>query len=181
MDRSDRPPGRGVADTPGEERPAPALADADAILARADDDAAAADEARARVRREGLPDLAPDERIAPLLEPGERLVAHHHGALLERRAPAPGARLTPGVAGELYLTTRRLVLVGRLTLWFELPAIEDAVVSGERLLLVLRGGQGIALQVAQPRRLGVELAAARGAAGAAQASGVDTPPRPDAR
>lgn len=35
------------------------------------------------------------------------------------------------------------------------------MLSGEQLLLVMRGGQGAALSVAQPRLLRVEIAAAR--------------------
>ena len=158
-----------------------ALGDAGDIVARAAADEAAADAARARFRRQGLPALAPDERIEPLLEPGELLVAVRHAALLERRDPSPGERLTTGVAGELYVTSRRLVLVGRLTLSVELAAIADAVVSGERLLLVLRDGHGVALQVAGPHRLWVEIAAARASARSAQDPGATAGPQPAAR
>ncbi|MDA8202861.1 MAG: hypothetical protein M0Z49_08885 [Chloroflexi bacterium] len=158
-----------------------ALADAGDIVARAAADEAAADAARARIRREGLRALAPDERVAPLLEPGELLVAIHHAALLERREPGPGQHITTGVAGELYVTSRRLVLIGRLTLSFELDAIADAVVSGERLLLVLRDGHGVALQVAEPRLLWVEIAAARARARSAQDPGATAGPQPAAR
>ena len=171
MERSDRTSDRRPAAAVAPHDADAALADAGDIVARAAADQAAADEARRRFRREGLPTLPPDARIAPLLEPDERLVALRHGALLERREPAPGTRLTPGVAGELYVTSRRLVLLGRLTLSVELDAIEDAVLSGERLLLVLQGGHGVAVQVAQPRRLWVEIAAARGYARSAQAPG----------
>ena len=148
---------------------------------RAEADEAAADEARARFRREGPPSLPPDERIAPLLEPGERLVAVRHAALLDRREPAPGERLVSGAAGELYVTSRRLVLVGRLTIEIGLETIEDAVLSGERLLLVLREGRGVTLQVGQPRLLCVEIAAARAAARSAQVRGLDAGPPPPAR
>jgi len=162
----------------GEDEPASALANAGDIVARAAADQAAADEARPRFRRDGLPTLPPDERIAPLLEPGERLVALRHAALLDRREPSPGGRLTPGVAGELFVTSRRLVLLGRVTLSFELAAIEDAVLSGERLLLVLHDGHGVALQIAQPSLLWVEIAAARAYARSARASGTGAGPQP---
>jgi hypothetical protein len=158
-----------------------ALADAGQIVERAPAAAGAPDEARARFRRDGAPMLPPDEQIAPFLEPGEQLVALRHAALLDRREPSPGARLTPGVAGDLYVTSRRLVLVGRVRLSFELGEIEDAVVSGERLLLVLRDGRGVALQVAQPRLLWVEIAAARALARPAQPSGRGPVPEPAAR
>ena len=158
-----------------------ALADAAEIVARAATDEAAADEARARFRREGPPNLPPDERIAPLLESGERLVAVRHAALLDRREPAPGERRMVGAAGDLYVTSQRIVLVGRLTLAVALEAIEDAVLSGDRLLLVLREGRGITLQVGQPRLLCVEIAAARAAFRSAQVLGVDAGPPPPAR
>jgi hypothetical protein len=84
-------------------------------------------------------------------------------ALLDRRQPQAGSDAPSGLAGDLYLTSRRLVLVGRLTLSFELDEIEEAMLAGERLLLVLRDGQGASVAVAQPRLLRVEIAAARAA------------------
>jgi hypothetical protein len=180
MERNDRPGVPFVSDALAQREPA-ALADAGEIVQRAVADEAAADEARARFRRDGPPPLPPDDRIAPLLDPDERLVALRHVAMLDRREPSPGTRLTLGVAGELYVTSRRLVLVGRLTLSFELDTIEDAVVSGERLMLVLHDGHGIALQIAQPRLLWVEIAAARGLARSAQASGPGAGSQPAAR
>ena len=59
------------------------------------------------------------------------------------------------------MTSRRIVLLGRLTLAIDLDDIEDAVISGERILLVMGDGQGAALGVAQPRLLRVEIATAR--------------------
>jgi len=167
---------------PGAPGAAPgALADADEIHARAAADESAADEARARFRRSGPPSLLPDERITPLLEPGERLVAIHRAALLDRREPVPGERSATGAAGDLYLTTRRIVLIGRLTLEVALETIEDAVLSGDRLLLVLREGRGIRLQLGEPRLLCVELAAVRAAARSAQPGDRGADPTPLAR
>jgi hypothetical protein len=99
-----------------------------------------------------------------LLAAGEHVVAVRRSALLDRREPAVGSDVPTGLAGDLYLTSRRLVLVGRLTLSFHLDEIEEAMLSGERLLLVMPGGQGASLDVAQPRLLRVEIAAARVAA-----------------
>lgn len=182
MERSQGPsapiPTSGLA---AREEPAAALTDAGDIVERAAADQEAADEARLRFRQGGMRALPPDERIAPLLVPDECLVALRHAVLLDRREPSPGTRLNPAVAGELYVTSRRLVLVGRLTLSFELEAIDDAVLSGERLLLILRDGHGVALQVAQPRLLWVEIAAARGYASSAQASGASSGPQPATR
>lgn len=144
-------------------------------------DQSAADETRLRLRSEGLPTLRPDRRIRPLLATGERVVAVRQAALLERREPSPGMPATGGVGGELYVTSRRLVLVGRLTLSFALDAIDDVVVSGERLLLILRDGHGVAIQVGQPRLLCVEIGAARSAARSALAPASASPDQPTAR
>lgn len=154
---------RGSSDTAGADG-APALRDATQILARAQADEAAADEARERYRTQPHAMLEPDARIAPLLAAGEHVVAVRRSALLDRREPAVGSDVPTGLAGDLYLTSRRLVLVGRLTLSFHLDEIEEAMLSGERLLLVMPGGQGASLDVAQPRLLRVEIAAARVAA-----------------
>ena len=182
MERSPRTGARFVDDRIGLAGSADAaLADAGDIVARVAADEAAADEARLRFRREGLPALPPDACIAPVLDPDEQVVAVRHAALLDRRAPSPGTRLTPGLAGELYVTSRRLLLLGRVTLSFELDAIEDAVLSGERLLVVLRDGHGVALQVAGPRLLWVEIAAARASARSAPAPGSSAGPQPRTR
>ena len=66
-----------------------------------------------------------------------------------------------GAAGDLYLTTRRLVLRSRPALSFELRDIDEVGVSGERLLLVMRDGTAVSLDVAQPRLLRVEIGNAR--------------------
>lgn len=133
------------------------------IRARVGDETAA-DAARAHYRTQPLPTLVPDDCIGPRLVVGERVVAVRQSALLERRQPTPGAHPPAGIEGRLYLTSRRLVLVGRPTLSYELEAIQEALLSGERLLLLLRDGQGLTLEVAQPRLLRVEIAAARTAA-----------------
>jgi len=130
---------------------APAIRDASAILARARADEAAADLARQAYRTQPLPSLGP----------GERVVAVRRSAQLDRRQPTPGWNAPPGLAGDLYLTTRRLVLVGRLTMSFDFEDIEEAGLSGERLLLVLRDGRGVSLDVEQPRLLRVQVATAR--------------------
>lgn len=125
-----------------------------------DEDSAAA--ARARYRVEPMTPIQPDCVITPMLQPGEWLFVVRRGAVLERRQPAPGA-VGPGLTGDLYLTSRRLLHVGRQTLAFGLDEIEEAMLSGDRLLLVLRGGTGIALDVVGPRLLRVDIATARAA------------------
>ena len=141
----------------------PALRDADAILARTIADEADAAEARPRYRADGIKPVAPDERLARLLDPGERALAVHPSAALDRRESALARRPAPGLAGNLYLTSRRLVLVGRHVLTFDLAEIDDVVLSGERLLVAMRDGTGITLDVEGPRLLRVQIAAARSA------------------
>ena len=142
----------------------PAIRDAAEIVARAAADEAAADQAREAYRARAMPALEPDPRIAPLLGPDEHVLAVRRSAMLDRRQAPPRSEASTELAGDLYVTSRRLVLVGRLTLSFHLTEIEEAMLSGERLLLVMPGGQGASLDVAQPRLLRVEIAAARVAA-----------------
>ena len=150
-----------AADTPG--APA-ALRDAAAVLARVAADEAAARDARARFRGGPIAPIEPDACIAEILAAGEDVLAVRRSALVERRQPPPGTAGWPpgvGLGGDLYVTSSRLALVGRTTLTYDLDAIRDAVVSGERLLLTLRDGAGVIVYVAQPRLLRVEIGAAR--------------------
>lgn len=142
----------------------PAVRDATEILARAAEDEAAADQARERYRTAAMASLEPDARIGPLLARDERVVAVRRSAMLDRRQPVIGWDQPTGLGGDLYVTSKRLALVGSVTLSFELDEVEDAMLSGERLLLVLRGGQGISIDASRPRLLRVEIATARAAA-----------------
>lgn len=149
--------------TPDADRAAepPVLRDASGFLAHDSTDEEAANEARDRYRDEAMARLGSDSQIAPLLVPGEDVLAVRRSATLDRRESRLGPTTPFALAGDLYLTSRRLVLVGRLTLSFDLDEIEDAVLSGERLLLVMRHGRGASLDVAQPRLFRVEIATAR--------------------
>lgn len=89
------------------------------------------------------------------------MIALRRSAMVDRRQPRPGSGARGELAGDLYLTPRRLLIVGRLTLSFELEEIEDALLSGELLLLVMRDGIGLSLDVERPRLLRVEIAIAR--------------------
>jgi hypothetical protein len=125
-------------------------------------DEAAADEARLRYRRRGVGRIDPDERIGPVLEPGEQLMAVRRSALLYR-PETPEAGAASPLAVDVYVTSRRLVLMGPDTYAFDLAAVDEAVVSNESLLLVLCDGAGLVLEVNRPRLLRVEIAAARAA------------------
>jgi len=142
----------------------PAIRDAAAILARAAADEEAADQARDRYRTRPMIVLEPDERIAPLLATGEQVVAVRHGAVFDRRQSVPGSRVPIGVAGDLYVTSRRIVLVGRVILSLGLEEIEEVGLSGERLLLILRTGSSVTVEIGQPSLLRVEIGAARASA-----------------
>jgi hypothetical protein len=162
MDRRDRVQVRRVATGPSAlEATDPFAREADAPARSKDEDAAAA--ARARYRVEPMTLLEPDAAIAPRLTCGESLLAIRRRALLERRHDPSGA-VGPGLEGDLYLTSRRLIHVGRPTLVFELDDIEEVITSGDRLLLVLRDGAGISIEVDQPRLLRVEISMARATA-----------------
>ena len=60
----------------------------------------------------------------------------------------------------LYLTSRRLVHLGQVVLSVNLIDIEESSLAGERLLLTLRNGEGLTLDVDRPRLLRAEMAAA---------------------
>jgi hypothetical protein len=127
-------------------------------------DERAAEAARACYRAREMKTLPADGRIGPLLEPGERVVAVHRSAVLDRREPPVGNQITAGLTGTLYLTSRRLVLVGGSTVAIELDAVEEVVLSGERLRFMLHEGRGVTVEVTRPRLLRVQTAAARAAA-----------------
>ena len=139
----------------------PAIRDAAEIVARAAADEAAADRARDDYLTRAMPALVPNDQIAQLLGPDEHVLAVRRSVVLDRRRPPPRASASESLAGDLYVTSRRIVLLGRLTLAIDLDEIEDAVVSGERILLVMGEGRGAALDVARPRQLRVEIATAR--------------------
>jgi hypothetical protein len=143
---------------------APSVRDAAEILARATADEAAAGQARARYRTQRMPVLEPDARIAPMLASDEHVLAVRRSVMLDRHPSRSWPDLPAGVGGDLYLTGRRLLFLGRVSQAFDLDEIEEVGLSGEHLLLVLRTGSSVALDVAGPRLLRVEIGSARAAA-----------------
>ncbi len=127
-------------------------------------DEVAATEARVQYRVEGMPPLAADADVAPLLRPGERIFATRSSALVGRRTSPEGAADPPAFEGDLYLTSARLVLVGEAVFEADLEDVEEAVLAGDQLLLVMRDGVGLSLNVDRPRLLRVQIAAARAVA-----------------
>jgi hypothetical protein len=136
----------------------PALRDARRISDRVAADEMAADEARRRHRSEGLPVLTTDDTGTPELRSGELLHASRAHGLLEI-APADGEMPRDGA---VYLTSERLlhVAAGQATEW-RLGDLDEMLVALERLLLIrLRDGSDITLEIDHPRLFRVELAAA---------------------
>ena len=127
-------------------------------------DEVAATEARVRYRAGGIPPVATDAAIQSLLRPGERIYAVRSPARAWRRTSPEGPTAPVAIAGDLYLTSARLVLVGETVLDEDIEDIEEAVLAGDQLLLVMRRGVGLALDVERPRLLRVQIAAARAVA-----------------
>src|SRR5688572_9663955 len=122
-----------------------------AVLERTESDERDADEARERFRIDGLARLAADAAVAPHLAPGEALVAQRSSVSLGRGQD----RLEEQIAGPLYVTTQRLLLLGRDPFAIDLALIDEVALAGERLLVSLRDGSGISLQTPGPRLLRV--------------------------
>lgn len=136
----------------------PALRDASILLARTEADEEAAAAARAQYESEGLPRLTVEESLAQELRGNEVLHARRSSAMLNRDE---GAGTLPGYAGTLYLTSRRLIHIGHVTFTVPLTQIDEVSIVGERLLLTLSSGEGVSLDVAEPRLLRVMIGIAR--------------------
>jgi hypothetical protein len=143
---------------------ATSVRDAQRIAERIAHDETLADEARERYRTDGLPVLEPSALLG-MLKAGERLHAVHRMAMLEvgwRGATGADPNLPHG--GTLYVTSQRLVHRGTEDGTWGFGDIDEMAVALERLLLVrMRDGSDLAIEVDQPRLLRVQLAAARAA------------------
>jgi hypothetical protein len=133
----------------------PALRDAAAVAERAARDEADATEARDRFRSSPLPTIEPDEAIAGQLDQGEGLHSVRRSAILR----VPGGDRAHGYGGTLFLTSRRLIHVGQVMVTVQLTDIMETSLAGERLLLALRNGEGMAFDLDRPRLLRAEIAA----------------------
>jgi hypothetical protein len=135
-----------------------ALRDAEKIAERIGQDEAAANEARQAYQAQGLP-VIEAHGAGTFLQPGEVLHAVHGGALLEE--PGWTDRATHPRGGTLYLTSERLVHTGVDSSELSLAAIDEMGIGLERLVLIrLRDGSDLAIEVDQPRLLRVQLASA---------------------
>jgi hypothetical protein len=151
-------------------------AGAESALRAADEtaaDEAAADEARRRLREQGIVPIEPDDRIGVMLVPGERVVAVRRDVSLERRKGWHDP--DEGLGGDLYVTTRRLVHLGRMPVEYPLAEIQEAEVATRALRLVVGACRGVEIGVHDPRVLRVEIAAVREAASLSAARAASAP------
>jgi hypothetical protein len=135
---------------------------------RASTDSAAVDDARRRLREQGIVAIEPDERIGVMLGPDERLVAVRRAISMERRTEFRNPEM--GLRGDLYVTTSRLVYLGLVPVEVPLADIREADVVTGALRLVVGNGRGLEIRTADPDLLRVEIAAVREAARAATAA-----------
>jgi hypothetical protein len=149
----DRDPSPNVVEESTEE--GPALRDAATLAERSAADEAAAGLARDAFLVSPVPVIEPDEAISSHLNPGEQVHGLRRHAILR----APGDDRALGYGGTLYLTSRRLVHLGQVIVTVQLTDIVESSLAGERLLLSLRGGEGLAIDLDRPRLLRAEMAA----------------------
>ena len=141
------------ADVPTEE--GPALRDATAAAARIEADERDALEARDRLRTEPLTTVDPDDVVRAHLSPGELVHDLRRSAILR----VPGDRAL-GYGGTLYLTSRRLVHIGQVSVNVQLGDISEIATAEERLLVTLKSAEGLAFDIDRPRLFRTEIAAA---------------------
>lgn len=149
----DQDPSPTTVETSTEE--SPALRDALTAAERADADEAAASLARDNFLVMPVPEIEADDNIAPHLREGELVHDLRRHAILK----APGGNAALGYGGTLYLTSRRLIHLGQVVMTVRLTDIVESSLAGERLLLTLRDGEGLALDLDRPRLLRAEMAA----------------------
>lgn len=134
-----------------------ALREAQAIVARVERDELDAQVAREQYRSGIVAGVTPDAAVIPHLQPGEGLLAVRASASADADGRGDGE---DALAGPLYLTDRRLLLLAREPLEIDLASIDEVALAGERLLVSLRDGTGVNLQAPGPRLLRVQIAAA---------------------
>ena len=132
----------------------PALRDAAQTAARAAEDEEAAAAARDSFRVSPIQPIEADDAIRPHLAEDERLHALRRHAILR----PPGGDGALGYGGTLYLTSRRLIHLGQVVVSVNLTDIVESSMAGERILLTLREGEGMSLDVDLPRLLRAEMA-----------------------
>lgn len=132
----------------------PALRDAADTAARIAEDEQAAAAAREQFRVAPVPTIGADAELLPHLAPGELVHDLRKRAILK----APGDDRSLGYGGTLYLTSHRLVHLGQVVMSVQLTDVIETSLAGERLLLSLRDGEGLSIEVDRPRLLRAEMA-----------------------
>jgi hypothetical protein len=105
--------------------------------------------------------IEPNAAIAPLLDPDERLHTLRRGVMFELRERPGEATINQCGAGDLYLTSGRIVVLSSPMFGVELEWIQEIGLADNRLLLTLVDGSGLCLVVSGPQLLRVEISAAR--------------------
>ncbi len=136
---------------------APGIRDAEQILDRVREDEREAFDARASYRTDGLPTIEADDAIAEHIRPGESVVAVRPSTVISWHQ---NDDVSDDFAGGLYLTSQRMMLLGRVILEIDLDQIDELALAGERLLITLIDRTGLSIDVARPRLLRVQIAAA---------------------
>jgi len=126
-------------------------------------DEEAARHARERYREHGLPTLEADAEVGPHLQADERVLGYRADAALARVDDA--TTTAPREFGPLYVTSTRLLHLGRQATSVALAEMGELVMADDRMLITLGSVRGLMLDVAQPRQLRVLLAAAKAALG----------------
>ena len=131
-----------------------------------DADRAEAAAARSRYRAVGLVPISPDPGVEVALAHGEQLVARQPSVRIDRRQHSEARP-----CGDLYVTSERVLVLGRGSISIPLDEIDDAAVLGGALVLLLGGGKAVTVETNRPRLLRVQIAAARAARGHANSLG----------
>lgn len=119
-----------------------------------DADEAAARDVRRQTAEGGLDPLMPDPMVAPYLTADEVVFAQRARAVLNAE------RDVPGYLGAVYITSKRVLHLGQVVVSVHLRDIAESALAGERLLLTLRNGDGVTIDVPAPRLFRAQLAAA---------------------
>jgi hypothetical protein len=125
---------------------------------RAEDEEAAADDIRRVLRTAGNVPIEPDPRVATMLAPGEQVLAFRREVTV---AGGPSPREHEPGRGDLYVTDRRLIVLGDTRLTLRLERILEAEIRERRLLLRVKDADWLSVGVDDPRVLRVQIGAAR--------------------
>lgn len=136
-----------------------AIADASHVASRIREDERGAREERQRLSSEGLVPLEADLTVAGMLRTDEHVTDVREACQAERLSGLQRVNHS----GRLYVTSERLIIGGARGLEIEMRDIEELELIGERLMVRLRDGTGVGLDIPAPRVLRVRIAFALGA------------------